>query len=437
MRARASARWVARRRQIIDDLRRVDEDSDVRGTRAEARAGLRRDRRDAELRFALAEHYRSMGLGSQAARWGITIEGWATPAEVAELRRWILGFADDGDFVREWLMLDSDQDVPVALEDLVEPSLRRPRAEPPPAADGCLWYLATVIATIVATLCGVILMVKAINADPDLSSSAQLLRAIGGPAGLVAIIGFLVARRRERRMATRLAQYRPDVRPDPLYASDLAWRLRERGHRREAEILLRARVRNARDREARRALVAWAREVGRSDQAGRWAFPLRGEATVQERRAFAASILPVEPKRRLSRMRDLSQDWDLTSHDLGDLLRTGDVRDADAPPGDGGSDSETVEPERREFPFAWWSAAIGVAVIGCIVTAVLALHSESDAITAARWTVTAAGAAVGVVMIIASSWQRPGLRVLGSVVGLGLVALSGWLAWMLVSGTWG
>lgn len=439
---RRSAHAVARRLRVLEELRRTTDPASLLKARAAARAELRRDGRDAEVRLALAEHYRACGVRSQAGRWGITTDGWATQDEIRQLRHWLLGYADRSDFARDMLRLDADEALPDAVLDLVEPSLREPRDAPRSRGQtGCWSFLVAFVSMIVATVCGGILIVKAFNDDPDLFSAAHTLRAIGGTAGAIAIAAFLIGRWLDRRDMRRTLEYPSTQALDPSFAVGLAWRLTDAGDRRAGEILLRARLRRADDREARRALVASAREEGRADQAGRWGAPLDGETTVAERQAFAASLGGVEPGRRLERVRELSEAWLHTSRDMRDVVRRaeGSVSDDHALSAeDDGAWAEGASP--RAVPFAWWLAAIAVAVLGCIVTGVLAIRSDSAAVLAARWTVTVAVVGVGALTAFSALWDRPnvrGLRYGSAVVGVGMMLVSGWMGWMLVTDSWG
>jgi hypothetical protein len=102
------------------------------------------DPADLPLRMALADEYRRIRQGSQAARWGIATPGWARKHEIEELRRWLIGEEVDGRRLRSLLMISHDARVPPEVEDLVPEAARGP--QPPDRGDaGCLPLALAVI----------------------------------------------------------------------------------------------------------------------------------------------------------------------------------------------------------------------------------------------------------------------------------------------------
>lgn len=181
--------------QIIADLASLDP--------AKARTawgyGAVRARESIEVRRALAAFYRQRGVGSQAARWGITTPGWPTTAEIHDLRRWLLGLGrlDDLD---EVLALDGAP-IPPELSDIALTQLPPPRVfEAPPdrVADASL-VSATVTSLVAAVSSGALLFVIAVGpSDAVLWSRVSAAFAVGG-LGLAILFWRSYFRRDERR----------------------------------------------------------------------------------------------------------------------------------------------------------------------------------------------------------------------------------------------
>ncbi|MBX3068659.1 MAG: hypothetical protein KF844_08475, partial [Cryobacterium sp.] len=118
--------------------------------RDEVRSRLNR-RPDDKLRLAFAEHYRTQGVRSEAARWGITVPGWSTPEEILSLRHWLLGRFEHHDEIRERLCLPFDKPLPQEVADLTDPAFRERGQTPvPEAKGGCAALIVIAIASLFA-----------------------------------------------------------------------------------------------------------------------------------------------------------------------------------------------------------------------------------------------------------------------------------------------
>lgn len=250
---------------------------------------------DEELRAGFANHYRTRGVRSQAARWGIVTPGWSTPEEVRELRHWLLGRFQGDDEVRQLLCLPAHHPLPPEVADLADPAFRSRGRERVTGAAGCASF-------VVMVFLGLLVIGTAVNAagwwvprlwqpfaDPgDVGPAVTSLVVLGASAlGLaVAYLWF--------RIATRVAKPGPDsFEPvtSRLFPTELAWSLADEGDDRAATILLKALIKTGDEpQQARQALVQMSRDRGRIDMAGRWGIAVSGLTTRDEQRAFAPAV---------------------------------------------------------------------------------------------------------------------------------------------------
>lgn len=245
---------------------------------------------DEQLRMALAEHYRLRGVGSQAARWGIVTLGWSTPAEIIELRRWLLGRFWGDDEVRDLLSLPSDRPLPREVADLAPPEFRSTGRPPVSGSGGCVSFAAMIVCGLLAIGCVVSSVIWLPGLWQPFASEADHGRAVGSLVTLgAAVLGFAGS-----ALWFRLAARAPD-RSGPelsrLFPTELAWRLIDTGDERGAVILLKGVLTKGNEpRQARRALAQLSRDRGRTDQAGRWGVAIEGLTSAAEQAAFAPLV---------------------------------------------------------------------------------------------------------------------------------------------------
>lgn len=276
--------------RLVAELERSD--SPRKQWRARVKIAERlRNRPHATLRIALAEHYRTRGVSSQAGVWGVTSPGWATDREIRDARRFVLGKFSTDDYVRGALRLTSTDAVPDEFVDLVDPAFRAPYETPPqPWGAGCGMLAAEGVSALVAAVC-VLGLVWDLTVRGSLTSAPALAGVALGAAIIFLALFMIDTRPRERRVGNVDLSVREIPTPDPLFGTTLAWRLWDSGQHRESQILLRSMIRFSTDEAAaRRALVAMSRETRRPDQAGRWGCMVPGLTTPTERAAYARHL---------------------------------------------------------------------------------------------------------------------------------------------------
>lgn len=262
--------------------------------RAQIRWQLR-EHPDADLRVALATHYRIRGVRSQAARWGVVVAGWSTPEEIQELRHWLLGRFRGGDEVRELLGLPADQPLPPDVADLADPAFRSRGHERVVGSGGCVSF-------IVMAFLGILTLGTVINAagwwarhlwqpfpGPSDRSQAVTSLVVLAVSAVALALAYLVFRRVTRVESPTPGSFQPVV--SRLFATELAWSLADEGDARGATILLRALLTTGNDpQQARRALVQLSRDHRQTDMAGRWGIAISGLTTLGEQEAFAGAV---------------------------------------------------------------------------------------------------------------------------------------------------
>lgn len=354
-----------------------DVDPDAR-EEAKLRAGT-----DDAVRRALAEHYRRIRQPAQAGRWGIVFPGWGRPHEVAQLRLWLAGTADRGDYVRRSLSLAASTPLPHAVADLSDPALRerRPGARRETVAEvsGC----------VAAALLAAVALVPVFGIGKVIVDGLAGARSADGPVlvvtaavllGLALVFGLI-------------RTVRPRLGLDPTFLQMRAAELMITRPR-EGRAMLRALVAVDDTDTARHALVDDARRRGRPAEAARWGCTIAGLTTAEERSAYADVLLSgSRPAYADDRLVDASRvPYDDPS--AGDvdavraLLGARPPRPAvDLPPPDGG-------PRVRFLLLALLSIPVGAGVIVWSDAAPRVIASLSLAFTAGMWTVLFAIAAV-------------------------------------------
>lgn len=251
---------------------------------------------DPDLRAALAAHYRLQGVGSQAARWGVTVSGWSTTGEIRDLRHWLLGRFVGEDEIRELLFLEPDQSLPPEVADLADPAFRSRGHERPGSSGGAcvsvivmaLLALITLVSCIYAVVWWLPRLWQPFADQSELSLGATSLVVLAVSAVGLAV-AWLVFWRATRMRCPAPDSFRPLV--SQLFPTDLAWSLADQGDVRGASILLKAILKTGSEpQQARRALVQLSRDMGRSDMAGRWGIAVTGLTTPDEQRAFAGAV---------------------------------------------------------------------------------------------------------------------------------------------------
>lgn len=250
---------------------------------------------DEELRAGFANHYRTRGVRSQAARWGIVTPGWSTPEEVRELRHWLLGRFRGDDEVRQLLFLPSDHPLPPEVADLADPAFRSRGRERVTGSGWCallaamlLLALVMIVSALYAAGWWVPRLWQPISDPGDWGQGLASLVVLGTSAlGLaVAYLWFKIVTRAEE---TGADSFQPVT--SRLFPTELAWSLVDQGDDRAATILLKALLTTGGEpQQTRRALVQMSRDRRRIDMAGRWGIVVGGLTTPDEQRAFAAAV---------------------------------------------------------------------------------------------------------------------------------------------------
>ncbi|MDC7804241.1 hypothetical protein PP359_09950 [Sphingomonas sp. BLCC-B65] len=406
--------------KLIGELRRAD--SAAARSRARERAlsrlGVGRFRGDVDLtalRMALAAHDRRHGEPSQAGRWGIVTEGWATTRELRDLRRYLLGQFSEGDYVRSVLLLPPDATLPGAVADLVDPAFRPPRAgETVTSGPGCVLALGATISGLTAFMLLYVIVWNVLTSGNV--ASAPMLALLSAAAALVCVGFVLAVRARGPRPS---ATSSPAIEPrDRFFGTSLAWRLHDAGDDRASRILLRRMIELDIDGDgARAAMVEQSRMAGRLDEAGRWGCAKPGLSTPAERTAFAEQLRASPVESRLRELAGIPTPLPLPS-DARDVLRRA-----------GGEPTEPVEQTESDDGFGTrWKALplvtfvmLGLAIA---VALIVAIAQVPEAPLIARVTLACSGAIVGVLWII-ESFLLPRRRTAATLAAaVGALALS-------------
>lgn len=344
------------------------------------------------LRIALAEHYRTRGVSSQAGVWGVTSPGWATDREIRDARRFVLGQFSTDDYVRFNLRLTSTDAVPDEFVDLVDPAFRAPYETPPQLLGvGCGMLVAQGASVLVAAAC-VLSLIGELTVRGSLTSAPALAGVTLG-AAIIFLALFMIDRRARKRRAGNVGSSVPEIpTSDPLFGTTLAWRLWDSGQHRESQILLRSMIRFGTDEAAaRRALVAMCREVRRPDQAGRWGCMVPGLTTPAERGAYARHLRGEQRRQGLGEL-SMASPGRLPADAL-DVLRRAKITPPTPTSGSVGVDEGDFGMSRREkatLITVVWLSAVAAAIIVALAAAQLPI-----AIPVARGLLVLAGLAAG------------------------------------------